>query len=195
MRCLQLRGLISVVSFVLGFSLSATGESAEGLRVATFRCDITPPLGQPMTACDALRTVEQPLLAKGIVLEDGAERYVLCALDWCELCNGAYDSVRAKLAEAAGVDPAHVAVQTVHQHTAPLVDTDAQRLLAEVVRAGNCSSIRTFSTRLGDVWPRRSDSRSTDLSRSIRSARGRPRWSVWRRAGGPSTRQGQSAPV
>ena len=110
---------------------SLAGEVVGGLRVATFRCDITPPLGQPMFACDALRTVEQPLLAKGIVLEANGQRYVLCALDWCLLCNGAYEALRGKIAAATNTDVAHVAVQTVHQHTAPLVDSDAQKLLAE----------------------------------------------------------------
>jgi len=89
-----------------------------------------------MISGDALRTVEQPLLAKGIVLEAGAERYVLCALDWCELCNGTRDSLQKKIAAAAGADPAHVAVQCVHQHTAPLVDMDAQKLLAEAGATG-----------------------------------------------------------
>ena len=40
-----------------------------------------------MFSGDVLRKVEEPLLAKGIVLEVGKQRYVLCALDWCELCN------------------------------------------------------------------------------------------------------------
>ena len=57
-------------------------------------------------------------------------------LDWCELCNGAHDSFRNKIAAAAGTDPTHVAVQCVHQHTAPLVDMDAQKLLAEVGALG-----------------------------------------------------------
>ncbi len=106
-------------------------EATESPRVATFRCDATPPLGQPMFRCDPLKTVEQPLLAKGIVLEQDAHRYVICAIDWCELCNGAYDEFRRRIAEAAGTNPSRVAVQTMHQHTAPLVDLDAQKLLAE----------------------------------------------------------------
>ena len=110
---------------------SPPGQAAEEFRVATFRCDITPPLGQPMYGDIPLRTVEQPLLAKGIVLDAGGQRYVLCAFDWCGLCNGAHDAVRSKIAAAAGTDIAHVAVQTIHQHTAPLVDSDAQKLLAE----------------------------------------------------------------
>jgi hypothetical protein len=109
---------------------SASLVSAEPLRVATFRCDVTPPLGQPLVSCDRLGMVEQPLLAKGIVLQSGQDRYVLCALDWCELNNGSHDAFRSKIAAAAGAIAAHVAVQTVHQHTAPLVDMDAQKILA-----------------------------------------------------------------
>ena len=132
MRCFPMRSLALIMFFVLGSLLSAAGEATEELRVATFRCDITPPLGQPMFFCDLLRTVEQPLLAKGIVLDAGKQRYVLCAVDWCELCDNSYETWRHKIAAAAGVDPDHVAVQCVHVHTAPLVDSDAQKLLAGI---------------------------------------------------------------
>jgi hypothetical protein len=84
-----------------------------------------------MFSGDALRTVEQPLLAKGIVLQAGAERYVLCALDWCELCNGTHDRLQKQVSVAAGAEPDHVALQCVHQHTAPLVDLDVQKRLVE----------------------------------------------------------------
>jgi hypothetical protein len=110
----------------------SSGKSGGDLRVATFCCNATPPLGQPLFEGDPIRTVEEPLLAKGILLEAGTERYVLCAFDWCEICNGSHDSLQSQIAAAAGADPAHVAVQCVHQHTAPLVDIDAQKLLAEV---------------------------------------------------------------
>ena len=109
---------------LLGATLWA--ESTGGLRVAAFRCDITPPLGQPLAGGEALRTVQQPLLAKGIVIEAAGQRYVLCALDWCILCNDAYRGLRGKIAAAAGVPAAHVALQCVHQHTAPIVDFDSQ---------------------------------------------------------------------
>jgi hypothetical protein len=50
----------------LGFwSLSSVGaEAVDELRVATFRYDVAPPLGQPMFSYDAIRTVEDTLLAK-----------------------------------------------------------------------------------------------------------------------------------
>ena len=63
------------------------------LRVATFRCDITPPLGQPLMACDPIRTVEQPLLAKGIVLEAGRPALRALRLGLVRLCNGSHDAV------------------------------------------------------------------------------------------------------
>ena len=67
-------------------------------------------------------------MAKGIVLEDANTRYVLCAIDWCEITNGSELTLRRKIA-AAGTDPLRVAVQTVHQHAAPYADSDAHKLL------------------------------------------------------------------
>ncbi len=131
MQCQRFCRAVLVIVVALGCMPTLSAQAAGELRVAIFCCDITPPLGQPMFSCDALRKVEQPLLAKGIVLEADAERYVLCALDWCELCNGTHDQWRSKIAAAAGADVAHVALQTIHQHTAPLVDGEAQELLAE----------------------------------------------------------------
>jgi hypothetical protein len=123
--------MLAVALFCLCPALPLGAQAADGLSVAVFRCDVTPPLGQPMIAGDVIQTVEQPLLAKGIVLRAGPQRYVLCAVDWCELCNASHQALRGKIAAAAGTDAAHVAVQCVHQHTAPLVDIDAQKLLAE----------------------------------------------------------------
>ena len=120
-------------------------EGAE-LRVATFRCDVTPPLGflaYPPTF-KPLEKIEHPLLAKGIVLDDRARRYVLCAIDWCALCNSTYDLFRRKVAESARADPARVAVHTVHQHTAPLADNDAYRLLLQTSDPPPCPDLRFF---------------------------------------------------
>ena len=69
MRCL--RSAVSVAFLCLSSVATVSAEGSDGLRVATFCCDITPPLGQPMFSGDVIRAVEQPLLAKGIVLEDG----------------------------------------------------------------------------------------------------------------------------
>ncbi|OHB77498.1 MAG: hypothetical protein A2W31_12210 [Planctomycetes bacterium RBG_16_64_10] len=88
-------------------------------------------MGTPIySSFKPLEVIEHPLLAKGLLIEDGGGRSVLCAVDWCELCNETYDVFRARMAEAAGTIPARVAVQTVHQHTAPMADAEAIRILA-----------------------------------------------------------------
>ncbi len=107
----------------------ATVFGASGLRVATFRCDVTPNLGEPLIWTTPATKIEDPLWAKGIVLDDGHTRYVLCAIDWCALGGSTHLLFRNRIAEAAATDAARVAVQSVHQHTAPYVDGDAYRLL------------------------------------------------------------------
>ncbi len=103
------------------------------LRVATFQADVTPALGTPIySGYQPLATVEHPLLAKGVVLDDGGRRYVLCAVDWCVLSNDTHAAFRRGLAEAAGTSAEYVGVQTVHQHTAPIASRDALVLLEQL---------------------------------------------------------------
>ncbi|HYK89151.1 MAG TPA: hypothetical protein VE398_10295 [Acidobacteriota bacterium] len=105
---------------------------ASQLRLATFRCEVTPALGEPLIWVTPATKVEGPLWAKGVVLDDGRARYVLCAVDWCGIGGAAYELFREKIAAAAGIGPEHVALQSVHQHTAPYVDGDAYRLLSSL---------------------------------------------------------------
>src|ERR1017187_5632343 len=118
--------LAAVAAVAVWFELCAV---AAPLRVATFRCDVTPWPGETLVWTAKLVRVEEPLLAKGIVLEDGTNRYVLCALDWCLLGNDSELSFRKALAGAVGTDPARVAIQCIHQHAAPYADEGAHRLL------------------------------------------------------------------
>ena len=65
----------AVAAAIWTWSPLCSAEAA-GLRVATFRCDVTPPLGflaYPPTF-KPLEKIEHPLLAKGIVLDDGERR-------------------------------------------------------------------------------------------------------------------------
>ena len=118
--------LAAVAAVAVWFELCAV---AAPLRVATFRCDVTPWTGEALVWTAKLVKVEEPLLAKGIVLEDGTNRYVLCAIDWCLLGNYSELSFRKALADAAGTDAARVAIQCLHQHAAPYADEGAHRLL------------------------------------------------------------------
>ena len=109
----------------------ALAEPAAELRVATFQCDATPPIGHWLYA-QPLETVEHPLLVKGMVLEQGSRRFVLAAIDWCVLSGGAHAKLRRALAEGAATEPAQTAIQCLHVHTAPILDTGAKRLLTGV---------------------------------------------------------------
>lgn len=130
MRRKFLRVLLLATFILCWVVIRPDGAEGAGLRVATFRCDVTPPLGgHPIIWLTPLAEVEEPLLAKGIVLDDGQARYVVCAVDWCGLSNSSHLLFRSKIAAAAGTDVSHVAVQCIHQHTAPYTDGDAQRLL------------------------------------------------------------------
>jgi len=128
MSCRFIR--LAVVIVIACPGTAVFGQDADSLRVATFCSDVTPPLGHPWYPdSKPLAAIEHPLLAKGIVIDDGKHRYVLCAVDWCELCNSTHLLFRRNLANAVGTDVSRVAVQTVHQHTALLADGDAHRLL------------------------------------------------------------------
>lgn len=109
--------------------LAASAVDAAPLRVAAFACDATPPLGEPMLWMNPLQKVVTPLLAKGIVLEDGTNRYVLCVFDWCLIGNESNVNFRRALADAVGTPVSRVSVHTVHQHAAPYADEGAHRLL------------------------------------------------------------------
>jgi len=125
-----LLGVLVSATIVFGQTIPASAQPPKQLRVATFSSDVTPPIdGHPLIWVTPAKTIETPLLAKGIVLDDGQNRYVLCAVDWCGLCNSSHRLFRSKIAAAAGTDISRVAVQTVHQHTAPYTDGDAQKLL------------------------------------------------------------------
>lgn len=118
----------------LGLVLAVTAwlpAAAETLKVAAFTADATPDVGEPTIWVEPVKVVLDPLYAKGIVLEAGATRYVIAAIDWCGI-GGATDlALRTRMAAAAGTEVRYVALQSVHQHAAPYVEGDAYRLLAQ----------------------------------------------------------------
>ncbi len=132
--------LIILVSFTIatvfvgrGFADEGAKSHDTGLRIATFSSDVTPPIGHPICAgyCPPTASIEDSLEAKGVVIEDGDRRYVLCAVDWGGLSNTAFDMFQQKIAKAAGTDSQRVAVQCLHLHTAPLADGYANEMLAK----------------------------------------------------------------
>ena len=75
--------------------------------------------------------VTDPLLALGIVILGAGKPIVICAVDWCEIHNSDHLLWREHLSLAAGTTPERVAVQSIHQHNAPIADTVADKIMAE----------------------------------------------------------------
>ncbi len=102
------------------------------LHLATFECDVTPPLGHPLCGgwIEPARAVDDSLRALGIVLLGGDKPVVLCAVDWTGLRNEAFRSWRQALATAAHTTPEYVSVHCVHPHNTPFADTEAEKMIA-----------------------------------------------------------------
>ncbi|MHB0956660.1 MAG: hypothetical protein ACYC0X_09350 [Pirellulaceae bacterium] len=103
-------------------------------KLATFSVDATIPLGHRCMGILPTKSVKiaDPLYVHGFVLLGAEQPIVLCAVDWCEIRNGAYDQWRKALAQAAGTTRKHVLVCSLHQHDAPVTDSGAAQLLADV---------------------------------------------------------------
>src|SRR5947209_16722339 len=116
------------------------------LHLATFRADVTPPLGHPLCGgwIEPVRGTDDPLKALGVVLLGAAAPVVLCAVDWTGIRNDAHLAWRQALAKAAHTTAERVAVQCVHPHNAPFADTGAQKLLAAVPGAPASLDLKFF---------------------------------------------------
>lgn len=117
------------------------------LHLATFRANVTPPEGHPLCGgwIDAVRGVDDPLHALGVVLLGAGQPVVLCAVDWCGLRNEAHQGFRQTLARAVHTVPERVAVQCVHQHNAPFADVGAERLIEKQPMPATSLDLKFFT--------------------------------------------------
>jgi hypothetical protein len=122
------------------------GRPPQAWTLHTFFADVTIPIGHPCMGggIPPARTVADPLDAIGFVLAGGtlAKPIVFVAVDWCEIRNDSYDAWRGALAAVAATDPERVLVTAVHQHDAPVVDVEAQRILEARDAIGAVCEIR-----------------------------------------------------
>lgn len=110
-------------------AVAAAAVPAHSYTIASFRADVTPPLGAPLFNAVIARSIADPLEAHGVVLFGDGSPIVLAAIDWCEIRNESYEHWCRTLAEAAGTTRDRVIVSCVHQHDAPYSDIVAQRIL------------------------------------------------------------------
>ena len=109
----------------------ASAADRTPLEIATFRADVTPPMGHPLCGGWIKPVVgyDDSLEAIGYVLRGSGKPIVVCTLDFVGLLNEAHLEWRTAIAQAAGTTPDRVAIQCVHQHNAPFVCPEAERLV------------------------------------------------------------------
>lgn len=113
---------------------SSLAEGADGigsLHIATFRYDVTPPMGHSLCGgwIRPVEGVDDPLEAVGFVLLGAGKPIVVCVVDWTGLLNEAHIQWRTALAEAAETTPDRVTVHCVHPHNAPFACIESERLV------------------------------------------------------------------
>lgn len=127
---LRLLALLVVLSItVAGPARAADNAQPASLRISVFQADATPPLGSPVAYAPA-RSIEDPLTARGVVLQGIGKPIVLCAVDWILISNGGHDAWRESLARAVGTTPDRVTVHVLHQHDGVRCDLSAEELAA-----------------------------------------------------------------
>ncbi len=139
MRSLKMKHHVTQYLMIIGGLLlvgtSLLGKTAASdYRIATFSADVTIPLNHRCMGILPTKSAKivDRLGAHGFVLIGDSAPIVFCAIDWCEIRNGAYDQWRDALAQAAGTTRERVLISSLHQHDAPVTDSGAARLLAEV---------------------------------------------------------------
>ncbi|MAG93491.1 MAG: hypothetical protein CMJ48_07055 [Planctomycetaceae bacterium] len=139
-RLTRLALVAAALSCVLTASLSTS--AAEGLRVAVFQIDATPPVGSPLCNGNVkpVKEIVTPLTARGVVLLGAGKPIVLCAFDWVGIANESHDRFRESLARSVGTSSDRVTLHTLHQHDAPGSDFATERLLAEHGLGGKYSN-------------------------------------------------------
>lgn len=129
---------------ILSTVMAVAPAMGQGVSIATFNVDATPPMGSPLCggAVEPASAVDDPLSARGIaILAEGQSPIVLCSVDWVGIGNAGHDAWRQALAEAAGTAIDRVAVHTVHQHDAPACDFTIADMLAANGLAGKCFNV------------------------------------------------------
>lgn len=131
-------------------------------HLATFAVDATPPTGHPLCGglVKSVVGVDDPLSLRGVVLMGAGMPVVLAALDWTGVLNESHRLWVEALAGAAHTTPDRVALHCVHQHDAPFIDREGNRLL----KAAGASPLLYDERFVDDLVARSADAVRTSLA-------------------------------
>ncbi len=78
-RRVSRRGFLGVAAAGVVAGCCTAGHAGGGKgKIATFNADVTPPIGTCIySSFEPLKVIEQPLQAKGVIIDDGTARYVI----------------------------------------------------------------------------------------------------------------------
>lgn len=92
------------------------------LRAGAARADMTPPAGTLLAGGwrpKPAEAVDTPLMAHALVLDDGATRLAVVALDLIALAAEQANEAKARIQERTGIPREHVLIACSHTHEAP----------------------------------------------------------------------------
>lgn len=123
--------LSTATAALLAPHLAFGNGAAPSLKIASFRFDVSPPIDHPLCGgwIKPVVGMDDPEEAIGFVITGAGAPIVICAVDWTGILNQAHLRWRSVLAQAAGTTPDRVAVQCVHQHNAPFVCLEAEKIV------------------------------------------------------------------
>jgi hypothetical protein len=103
-------------------------KSVPSLRAGAAAVDITPRelpvLVNGSFGERSVSTIEDPLYARCLVLEDGSERIALIAVDSCMIPRSLIDIAKKEIARATGIAMDRILISATHTHSAPSVMND-----------------------------------------------------------------------
>ncbi len=85
------------------------------MQLASFKVDVTPPVGAQM-AYDLNKKVDTPVFIRGLILDDGTSRVVIVSCDFIGIYGQTWFDWRQVIADAAGTEEGKVFLHSVHQH-------------------------------------------------------------------------------
>ncbi len=93
----------------------ADEPDAVSLKIATFKVDVTPPIGEPL-AYVPNEKVDAPIYVSGVLLDDGATRVAWVSCVYIYMCGETYVAWCEAIAKSAGTPRENVFLHAVHQH-------------------------------------------------------------------------------
>lgn len=115
--------LVATGSLLSGVAPAPAEEATRVFRAGAARADITPPLGSMLIGLAFIprpaKDVHDPLLARALVLDDGATRLAIVVCDNLGIAQVVCDEAKRRVTARTGLPRGHVLIAATHTHSAP----------------------------------------------------------------------------